>query len=178
MLLALLAVLAASPAGALRPQPSLQRGVHGAPHTIRNSPLTDDVLAHVDFALDALQKRLKGQRLTVDEARRLASSLDTIVHDARAVQTATGVSPLLEVAHPAVVGPPPVSTPAALADRDVSGIGNPLGVRPDLPATKTLIAEGKKTHQQLGKIMTNTWVRALSTPPSLSCSLSIVLLRM
>ena len=82
-----------------------------------------------------------------------------------------GVSPSLAAAeHPAIAGPPPAS-PAALADRDLSGIGNPLGVRPDLPATKTLIAEGKKTHQQLGKIMTNTWVGArASLSISLSCA--------
>ena len=30
-------------------------------------------------------------------------------------------------------------------------------MRPDLPGTKALIAEGKKTQQQLGKIQTNTW---------------------
>ena len=58
------------------------------------------------------------------------------------------------VAHPAVASKPVISSATS---GDTSGIGNPLSLRPDLPGTKALIAEGKKTQQQLGKIQTNTW---------------------
>ena len=123
-----------------------------------NNPagFSENVLDHIEYAMATLQARSKGRLLSLEEAKRLSNSMEAIIRDAQTkTDYATTTSPVLgAVAHPAVAAKPVVSSATS---GDTSGIGNPLSTRPDLPGTKALIAEGKKTQQQLGKIQTNTW---------------------